>query len=153
MNLTMPTIKLISRFLTHAAATMTITALIGCASGTPVIGFIFSDVQGPVNATGAMRGNLHGEACATSYLSLIALGDASISAAAKAGGVNQISHVDHTWTNILGLYAQYCTHVWGSKGGPSPLSTPMKVPSPSSPVQVPAPAPAPAPTPAASPTL
>lgn len=148
MNLTMPMKKLISRFLTLTAATVTITALIGCASGTPVSGFVFSDVQGPVNATGALRGNLHGEACAASYLSLIALGDASISAAAKAGGVNQISHVDHTWTNVLGLYAQYCTHVWGSKGGPSPSSMPMKVPSPSAPVQVPAPAP----TPAAAPT-
>lgn len=137
--MTMPMKKLMTRLLTLTAATLTITALIGCASGTPVSGFVFSDVQGPVNATGAMRGNLHGEACAASYLSLIALGDASISAAAKAGGVNQISHVDHTWTNVFGLYAQYCTHVWGSKGGPSPSAAPMKVPSPSA-VQVPAPA-------------
>lgn len=111
--------------------------IIGCASGHPVSGMLYSDVQGPVNATGSMRGNLHGEACAASYLGLIALGDASISAAAKAGGVNQISHVDHTWTNILGLYAQYCTHVWGSKGGPmTPM--PMRVPSPAAPGASPA---------------
>lgn len=113
--------------------------IVGCASGQPVSGLLYSDVQGPVNATGAMKGNLHGEACAASYLGLIALGDASISAAAKAGGVNQISHVDHTWTNILGLYAQYCTHVWGSKGGPM-LPMPMKVPAPSAPGAVPTPA-------------
>lgn len=127
-------------FKTFLKFTILISAasIIGCASGSPVSGMLYSDVQGPVNATGSMRGNLHGEACAASYLGLVALGDASISAAAKAGGVNQISHVDHTWTNILGLYAQYCTHVWGSKGGPmAPM--PMKVPAPSAPA-VPAPA-------------
>jgi hypothetical protein len=122
-----------------------LATLIGCASGTPVSGMLYSDVQGPVNATGSMRGNLHGQACAESYLGLVALGDASISAAAKAGGVNQISHVDHTWTNILGLYAQYCTLVWGSKGGPmAPM--PMRVPAPSAPGQVPPPAQPAAPT-------
>ncbi len=140
MTMIIPMKKLTTCIMTLSIATLAISALMGCASGTPVGGFIYSDVQGPVNATGAMRGNLHGEACAASYLSLIALGDASISAAAKAGGVNQISHVDHTWTNILGLYAQYCTHVWGSKGGPSP--SPMKVPSPSAPVPAPAQPPA-----------
>ena len=115
-----------------------ISTLLGCASGTPVSGMLYSDVQGPVNATGSMKGNLQGKACAEAYFGLIALGDASISAAAKAGGVNQISHVDHSWTNILGLYSQYCTLVWGTKGGPT-VPMPIRIPAPSAPGQVPPP--------------
>lgn len=103
--------------------------MVSCAGG-PVSGLLYSDVMGPVNATGTMRGPLHGEACAASYLGLVAMGDASISAAAKAGSVNQISHVEHSFTSILGLYSKYCTIVYGSKGGMMTNSVPVKVPAP-----------------------
>ncbi|MCK6598323.1 MAG: TRL-like family protein [Bdellovibrionaceae bacterium] len=109
------------------------SSLIGCASGSPVNGALYSDVLGPVAATNAIKGNLKGESCAASYLGLVALGDASINTAAKAAGINQISHIDHTWSNILGLYSQYCTIVWGSRGGPM---IPAKVPAPAAPTQL-----------------
>ena len=114
--------------------------LTGCASGQPISGMLYSDVQGPINATGAPRGAMHGQACASSYLGLVALGDASITAAAKAANVTQVSHVEQSYTNILGFWAQFCTIVYGSRG--ITPSAPMKVPGGQ---QIPQPAPAPAP--------
>lgn len=103
----------------------------GCASGPPVSGLLYSDVQGPVNATGVSRGPLHGQACASVYLGLIALGDASITAASKAGNVTQVSHVEQSYTNILGFWAQYCTIVYGNRGVTP--TAPMKAPAPAAP--------------------
>ena len=91
-------------------------ALAGCGGTMPVSGAIYADVQGPVGATSNPRGSLKGEACATSYLGMVALGDASITAAAKAGGINTISYVEHHSTNILGIINKYCTQVIGHKG-------------------------------------
>lgn len=101
--------------------------VIGCASGPPISGALYSDVQGPVAATNAPKGSMHGQSCASSYLGLIALGDASISAAAKAANVTQISHVEQSYTNILMFYAQYCTIVYGNRG--ITPTAPMKVPT------------------------
>ncbi|PYN11407.1 MAG: protein trl [Candidatus Rokuibacteriota bacterium] len=44
---------------------------------------------------------------------VFATGDASISAAAKNGGITRIHHVDHETMNILGFYAKYTTIVYG----------------------------------------
>jgi TRL-like protein family len=44
---------------------------------------------------------------------LVAMGDASISAAAQNGGITRIHHVDHETMNILGIYAKYTTIVYG----------------------------------------
>lgn len=108
--------------------------LSACASG-PVNGLIYTDVQGPVTATAANRGAMHGTACASSYLGLFAMGDASVAAAAKTANITQISHVDASYTNILFFWAQYCTTVYGNRG--ITPSAPMKVPS--IPTAVPAP--------------
>ncbi len=40
-------------------------------------------------------------------------GDASIHAAAREGGISKIAYVDSHSTSILGIYAKYCTIVWG----------------------------------------
>jgi hypothetical protein len=87
----------------------------GCASTTPVNGALYSDIRGPVAATHLPKGNLKGESCATSYLGLVALGDASIGAAAEKAGITNIVHVDQHSTNILGLIHTYCTEVSGHK--------------------------------------
>jgi hypothetical protein len=90
---------------------------VGCASTQPVGGLLYSDVSGPINATSTPRGPAKGQACAASYLGLIGMGDASISAAAKAGGVVNISHVEQkSFSVFFGVYMQYCTLVWGHKG-------------------------------------
>ena len=91
--------------------------LAGCASTQPAGGFIYADVQGPVGATSLPKGPLRGESCAASYLGAVALGDASITAAAREGGINLISHIEHASTSILFFYNKYCTIVWGHKGG------------------------------------
>lgn len=95
------------------SAMLVLLTLSGCASTQPVGGIIYSDVKGPVAATNRPRGTANGEACATSYLGLVAMGDASITAAANAGGVAAISHVEQHSTNILGIIHKYCTWVWG----------------------------------------
>ena len=50
---------------------------------------------------------------ATSILALIATGDASIEAAAKAGNIKTIKYVDWSAKNILGIYGEYTTTVYG----------------------------------------
>lgn len=88
--------------------------LSSCAmANQPVTGFIYSDVKAPLTATAGMKGKKTGTATATSILGLVGQGDASIEAAAKAGGITKISHVDYHSTNILGIYATFTTTVYG----------------------------------------
>ncbi len=53
-----------------------------------------------------------GTAEATSILGLVATGDVSIDAAAKAGGITKIHHVDEECTAILGIVAKYKIYVY-----------------------------------------
>lgn len=89
-------------------------SLLGCASAqSPVSGFIYRDVKFDGGATDAFGGSARGESCATSILGIIATGDATIDSAKKAGGVVQVTAVDHSSMGILGFYAKYCTIVYG----------------------------------------
>lgn len=86
---------------------------IGCQGVySPAMGVIYTDVQGPVDA-GDKVGAKMGKSCATSVLGLVAIGDASIKAAAAAGGITRIDSVDHhsRWVVISG---EFCTVVRGS---------------------------------------
>ncbi len=87
----------------------------GCAAGmTPVTGFLFSDVSGPLTATASTAGfNRMGQSEATSILGWVATGDASINAAARAGGISRIHHVDYHTQSILGVYAKTTVTVYG----------------------------------------
>jgi hypothetical protein len=90
------------------------TLLSGCiAVYTPAIGTLYTEVWGPVDA-GETVGSKEGQSCAQSILGLVATGDASIKAAAKAGGIKKISSVDHYTRNILGILGEFCTIVRGS---------------------------------------
>ena|SRR5690606_4431231 len=88
----------------------------GCAmsNNAPVTGGLYLGAQGATNATSNDVGAKTGESCAASYLGIIGLGDASIAAAAKAGGVTKISSVDSNNMGILFLYAKNCTVVSGN---------------------------------------
>jgi len=79
---------------------------------SPAAGMIWMDVKGPVDA-GDKVGTKEGRACAKSILGMVATGDASIKAAAAAGGITKIDSVDHhsTWMVVMG---EYCTIVRGS---------------------------------------
>lgn len=88
--------------------------LFGCATGkSPITGFLYSDVQSGQGATSNQVGNRVGEACATSYLGMVAMGDATIETARRNGGITMISSVDETTNSVLGVYAKYCTVVRG----------------------------------------
>ena len=87
----------------------------GCAmsNSTPVTGFAYSGTQGATAATSNTVGSKTGQSCATSYVGVVGLGDASIAAAAKAGGITTISTVDSDNFAVIGVYAKNCTVVTG----------------------------------------
>ena len=54
-----------------------------------------------------------GKACAESILGLLAHGDASVRAAKEAGKITEVSVVDHSARNFLGIVGEWCTIVRG----------------------------------------
>ena len=86
----------------------------GCAMvQTPALGWIYTDVQGPIAATSNNAGTRIGKSCASSILGLFASGDASINTARRNGRIREITSVDHESNSILGIYAKICTVVRG----------------------------------------
>ncbi len=95
-----------------AALCVSVAWLSGCMTvASPAIGTIIADVawDGEATAVGAKEG----KACAKSIFGFVAQGDASIKAAAAAGGIKNITRVDHHTKNILG-FGDYCTVVGGN---------------------------------------
>lgn len=90
------------------------TSMSGCVMGGNgyVPGLVYSGYKMGGNV-GPGQGSKIGESCASSIFGLVAVGDASISAAKAAGGITQIAHVDHDNFNILFVYATTCTIVVG----------------------------------------
>jgi hypothetical protein len=85
----------------------------GCATPFPV-GALYTEIKSPVGAgEGALSYSKVGTAKATSVLGLVATGDASIKAAAANGGIRNIKYVDYDSKNILGVYGEYTTTVYG----------------------------------------
>lgn len=99
-----------------AAAALAMMATTGCAmangGSTFATGGIYSGYKSGGQVGTAQAGKT-GEACVMSILGAVALGDASIEAAKKAGGITQIAHVDHEQFGVLGVYATSCTIVHG----------------------------------------
>lgn len=88
--------------------------LTSCAMvSSPVTGGVYLSTKGPGAVTSNALGSKVGTSEATSILGIIGTGDASIEAAAKAGGIKKISHVDYEASNILGIYAKHTTIVYG----------------------------------------
>jgi len=83
-----------------------------CAGRAPVQGWLYTGVSAGLSVS-AQAGPKTGEACAASYLGIIATGDASIDTARRNGGITSISIVDEKMTSILGLYVTHCTIVHG----------------------------------------
>jgi hypothetical protein len=84
----------------------------GCTGLTPMNGSIYTDLKGPVSMGNATGSSKVGEAKATAIVG-VALGDASIETAMKNGGITKVHHVDTKVRNILGVYAEYTTVVYG----------------------------------------
>jgi len=94
-----------------AVATMMMSS---CAMvKAPLSGYLYTDVQSPLAVTDNGGSSKVGSAKAASILGIVATGDASVTAAAKAAGITKIHHVDQHAKNILGIYAQYEITVYG----------------------------------------
>lgn len=90
-------------------------ALTGCAGvQAPVFGALYTSVQAPMAATSVSGAARSGTSSCSSILGIIATGDCSIGAAARAGGITEIQSVDYEATNLLGLYATFTTQVHGN---------------------------------------
>jgi len=87
--------------------------LSACATPYPM-GMIYTEIKAPVAAgDGGMSYNKVGTAKCTSVLGLVATGDCSIKAAAAAGNIKTIKYVDYDAKNILGIFGEYTTTVYG----------------------------------------
>jgi len=85
----------------------------GCQPvAAPAIGILYLNVKGPIAATD-LTGTREGRACAQSIMGLVATGDASIEAAKRAGGIEQVAWIDHESTSTLGIIGEFCTIVHG----------------------------------------
>ena len=76
--------------------------------GTEVI---WGDMAGESAAPGTTK---QGKACAESILGLIARGDASVRAAKANGGISEVTSIDHSARNFLGIVGEWCTLVRGN---------------------------------------
>lgn len=99
----------------YAVAASLALIVSSCAMvGTPVgIGAIYTGVNSGEAVTSNPMGKKVGQSTATNILGIVASGDASITTAAKNGGIKKISHVDSKKTSILGIFGSYTTIVYG----------------------------------------
>ncbi len=100
-----------SMILVYAAALM---LLAGCASPIPM-GTLYTDVKLPVSATANVdTSNLKvGRSMCKSYVGLVTVGDASIEAAKKNGGIKKVVAVDWKAKSTLGVVGEYECIVYG----------------------------------------
>lgn len=89
-------------------------ALTGCtAAMTPVFGGLFTQTKGPVSGVdNDVSMDKKGVAEAQGIV-LVGIGDASIEAAMRNGGITKIHHIDHESMSVLGVYSVYRTIVYG----------------------------------------
>jgi hypothetical protein len=84
----------------------------GCANtNSPAVGMLWTSATGPMAVTDNEKGFKEGRATCKSYLGAVAVGDCSIHAAARAGGITFITSVDYEASNILGIIATTTTIV------------------------------------------
>lgn len=86
-------------------------ALSSC--GAPRVGSLYTDITAPVAASNG-GGAKVGTATSTTYLGLVALGDASIAAAKRNGGISTVASADEQIKSILGIITTYTTTVRGN---------------------------------------
>lgn len=102
-----------------AVALLAATTLSGCAAGLGQMtthgagsGLLWSDTVGAVGL-GSGSGSKSGQSTSKSILGLVAYGDSSIQAAAQSAGITRIASIDRKFANILGIYAETTTIVYG----------------------------------------
>ena len=89
-------------------------SLSGCQIvASPMAGVIYNETKYGNTATDEAGASKEGKACGQSILGWVATGDASIKTAAANGGIKNIKYVDYDAKNILGIYGEYTTTVYG----------------------------------------
>jgi TRL (tRNA-associated locus)-like protein len=97
-----------------AAGVAVALGLSGCQPvASPLLGLIYNETKYGDMATTATAAPKEGKACASTILGLVATGDASIQAAKTAGGITEVSYVDHSAKSVLGIIGEWCTIVKG----------------------------------------
>ena len=91
---------------------VSLSLTIGCGPGVTT-GSLYTDTTIPADLSDNAVVEQSGEACATSILGIVNIGDASIKTAADEGGIDRVGAVNVRLNSILGLYAQHCTVVSG----------------------------------------
>jgi len=90
----------------------TLALFSGCVTVQP-IGALYTEVKLPVTVGTLSKATKVGRAECKSICGLVAMGDASIEAAAKNGGITVIHHVDWEVENIAGIIGKYRCVVYG----------------------------------------
>ena len=80
------------------------------ASGA--FGAVYTDVSGPLLATGTTGASKVGEASSKGII-CFATGDGSLKAACAAGGITKIQHADYHVLSVLGVYVVTTVTVYG----------------------------------------
>lgn len=75
---------------------------------------IYADHKEAGMVTSLSKGTKTGTACAFNICGIIGLGDSSIEAAKKEGGIQEVVSFDHTYTKVLGFYGKHCVIVKGN---------------------------------------
>ncbi|MFM2092357.1 MAG: hypothetical protein RLZZ127_2846 [Planctomycetota bacterium] len=98
-----------------AAAAAGSFALSGCAvvRNEAVSGSLFLDVTQPDMVTENTGLTKRGTSSATTILGWVGTGDCSVGAAAKAAGITKITAVDYHSKQILGIFGDTTTIVYG----------------------------------------
>ncbi|MBV1873468.1 MAG: TRL-like family protein [Gammaproteobacteria bacterium] len=109
--------KGITKIAAVTALTGTLSACAGFYSAplAPPMGMLYSDIQAPlsIEPEGTKLGNKVGEASSTNILGLYAVGDVSVAAAAEAGGITTVRHIDYKMKNLLGVLSTFTIVVHG----------------------------------------
>ncbi len=88
--------------------------LCGCATPYPV-GIFYTELQTP-NSIVTMDDIAYtkvGVGKVITVLGLVAIGDASVRSATRAGQITKVKYVDYSARNILGIYGEYIITVYG----------------------------------------
>ncbi len=101
-----------------AVGVLSVVLLAGCmrAPVMPPSGWLYNETEAPldIDMQETKIGSKRGESSCMSVLGLVAVGDASIEAAARNGGIKTVQHADYRYTNVLfGMYQEYTTIVYG----------------------------------------
>ena len=92
---------------------ISLAAILVITSCSPFQGALYTDVTIPNQVGYTAEGSKTGTATCIVILGLVATGDCGIEAAAKNGGITDVSTVDSQLTSILFFYAKHTTVVKG----------------------------------------